>query len=224
MRTDFSARENYRQALAKAALAKVLVMDDLKANRLARLLFLLHTRFDGSPGALAKAIRKSATQVSQWFSGNRSISETTARSIEAALGLPKYWMDDPMPHEGAGDQPVILPAPTMSPLVTWETLEVIDLPNQFSVLMPDDAMAPLLAKGIQAQFQRDQVAAPGDVVMAKTPHGMVVRELRQRADGGQALHALHRAYEPLPLAEGVEVVAVFTHAQMTAKALRALTQ
>lgn len=199
-------------------------MDDLHAHRLARLEWLQRDRFEDKPGLLAKAIGVQPAQVSQWGSGFRSISEGSARRIEKALGLPKYWMDDPMPSRGEVDRPLILPTPTMPPLIPWEALEVIDLPNEFSLLMPDDAMAPMLAKGTQAQFRRASTAAPGDVVLARASQGLVVRELRMRADGALGLFALQRAYEPLSLGEnGATIVAIFTDARMTAQALRALS-
>lgn len=65
---------------------------DLKEARLAQLLVLLAEE-KGKKSALAKTIKKKPAQVSQWLSSYRTISEDTAREIEAAYKKPHGWLD-----------------------------------------------------------------------------------------------------------------------------------
>ena len=66
-----------------------------KAVRLERLRWLLK-RHGGRKAALAKAIGKAPAQVSQWLSGVRTISEESAREIEAQAWLDPGVMDRPL--------------------------------------------------------------------------------------------------------------------------------
>lgn len=86
--------------------------------RLDRLRWLLEKKFDHNKAALARAIRRQPAQVSQWFSGVRKITETSARHIEDALGLrdPPHWLDqqgDPT----AAEVPVPAPQPQQDVLL-----------------------------------------------------------------------------------------------------------
>ena len=67
--------------------------EDVKAIRLRRLSGLRAERFSGSSSALAAAIKRSPSQVSQWFTGVRTITEDSARHIEQALHLDRGWLD-----------------------------------------------------------------------------------------------------------------------------------
>lgn len=68
--------------------------EDVKATRLRRLSELRADRFGGSSAALAAAIKRSPSQVSQWFTGVRTITEDSARHIEHALRLVNGWLDN----------------------------------------------------------------------------------------------------------------------------------
>lgn len=47
----------------------------------------------GSNKAVAALLKKKPAQISQWLSGYRTITEESARDIEAAAGKPPGWMD-----------------------------------------------------------------------------------------------------------------------------------
>ena len=66
---------------------------------------------------IASAMNKSPKQVSQWFGKGsaRAISSALARELEAAIGKPRGWLDNPhdsvvvvQPSHFAGPDPVIL--------------------------------------------------------------------------------------------------------------------
>jgi hypothetical protein len=74
---------------------------DIRDIRLARLQQLLVDHKDNK-AALARSLKKHPAQVSQWFSGIRTITEDSARDIEKAAGKPKGWLDTPTQSYGVG--------------------------------------------------------------------------------------------------------------------------
>jgi hypothetical protein len=64
---------------------------DLFATRRAQLQTLIADA--GGVAPVADRIGKDRTQVSQWNTGHRSISETSARHIERCLRKPPGWLD-----------------------------------------------------------------------------------------------------------------------------------
>ena len=58
---------------------------------------LINTRFSGSQADFAKKIKKITTQVNQWLTGFRNLSDTTAREIEREIGLERGWFEDFLP-------------------------------------------------------------------------------------------------------------------------------
>jgi SOS-response transcriptional repressor LexA len=68
---------------------------DLRGLRLERLAVVRDTTFGGNARELAAAIKRSPSQLSQWFTGVRTITEGSARHIENALGLSAGWLDTP---------------------------------------------------------------------------------------------------------------------------------
>jgi len=75
----------------------------LKEIRLERLAELLREH-DNNKAALARAIKKAPAQVSQWFSGDRTITEVSAREIEKEAKRPHLWMDSLDDNETAATQ------------------------------------------------------------------------------------------------------------------------
>ncbi len=67
--------------------------DDIRSTRLMRLRELRDQRFQGNSKRLAVAIKRSESQLSQWFTGVRTITEGSARRIEKVLALPAGWLD-----------------------------------------------------------------------------------------------------------------------------------
>lgn len=74
---------------------------DLQAQRRANLRRIVDD-MGGSPSSLAKLMSLSGPSfISQLLSGNRSISDKTARRIEDVTSRPMYWMD----HDHTSDSP-----------------------------------------------------------------------------------------------------------------------
>lgn len=69
--------------------------NDLRERRKANLEALRDEKFEGNSRRLAAAIERSPSQLSQWFTGVRTITEESARHIEVALRLPAGWLDGP---------------------------------------------------------------------------------------------------------------------------------
>ena len=69
-----------------------------------------------------------------------------------------------------------------------------DLPELFSLAMPDDAMAPRIAKGTVLIFGRGHAPSPGDGVLVKDRDGrMHVRRYRQGRGGTWEAQAINEA-------------------------------
>lgn len=65
---------------------------DVRERRLARLQQLLDEH-DGNKASLARMLKKQPAQVSQWFTGIRTITEDSAREIEINANRPEGWLD-----------------------------------------------------------------------------------------------------------------------------------
>lgn len=80
-------------ALASVAVATLTAMD-MREIRRERLLQLIgEQKGAGKQRTLAGLIGKAPAQVSQWVNRTRTITEDTARQIEAKLKKPKGWLD-----------------------------------------------------------------------------------------------------------------------------------
>lgn len=70
---------------------------DIYETRRSNLLNLIAREYGGNQTAFARAAHVSAPQVNRWVSetakDKRSITEESARKIEAALGKPAGWLD-----------------------------------------------------------------------------------------------------------------------------------
>lgn len=89
---------------------------DVKAIRLANMEHLIADRFGGTVASFARAIQKAPSQVHQWQEGVRTISEVSARNIEARLGLTTGTLDVPLEGAAVGELPQP-PAPDDDDLV-----------------------------------------------------------------------------------------------------------
>lgn len=102
----------------------------------------------GTQAAFADAIDKAPAQVSQWLllsgAGARQLSPTTAREIEAMLGKPHGWMDQPI--DVAAPQGATLPAKLAAPYA------LVDLR-----LMNEAAIA---AERLRAMFLKRKAKTP----------------------------------------------------------------
>lgn len=176
----------------------------------------------------AERIHKRPAQVSQWLSGYRTIDEESAREIERALRKPLHWMDIPQVDaypaleertpaqlgapQGGTAQKLSHPVETVAPTVSWEQLQMPreQLPVEFHVVLPNDAMAPRAPAGVKVKFNRSREPQPGDAVLVAGPDGEpYFREYRLRVGGWEA-HATNPAYPSLQSdAHQLQVLAVF---------------
>jgi len=135
------------------------------------------------PGELSALLGKS---YSYWrdlmVDPKKSFGEKTARDIEERYPLPRGWLDvphddrEPVPQPGqvnsAVAQPVILDEFTVPSTLRWEDLEKMEqLPERFTVVMPDDALAGHIDKGTGLIFERDLAPAPGKTVLLADAEG-----------------------------------------------------
>lgn len=120
---------------------------DIREIRLQRLLALLGEH-NGKRGDLATRIGKSPSQLSQWLSRYRTITEDTARDIEAKARKPPGWMDD------ANAAP-LAPQPPPPPLAAALPVVLAALPGL------DDYTADKVLTALRAAMRS---AAPLDVI------------------------------------------------------------
>lgn len=71
---------------------------DIREVRLNRLLVLLNEE-KGKRKQLAARIKKAPAQLSQWLGRHRTITEDSAREIEANAGKPHGWLDIDVGHQ-----------------------------------------------------------------------------------------------------------------------------
>ena len=82
----------------------------IQDTRLQRLHVLLSQQKAPRKKNLALLIGKAPAQVSQWFSGARTISEESAREIEVKAKKPPLWLDAPPAGEPDATAEACLPA------------------------------------------------------------------------------------------------------------------
>ncbi len=171
---------------------------DTKEIRLANLRALL-AEAGGKQIRLAERLKKSASQLNKWFSGHRTITEDSAREIEANVKKPRGWLDQihsaiPTPSTTATKDGTVHPlfkgvahamqldAFTVPPITTWEDLmKLNDIPPTFRVAVPDDALAPKIARGTEVIMAATGTARPGQVILVQDGSGG--RHLRRYAAG-----------------------------------------
>lgn len=98
---------------------------DTKEIRLANLRALL-AEAGGKQIRLAERLKKSASQLNQWFSGHRTITEDSAREIEANAKKPRGWLDQVHDDvQATGSAPVGGNTPASAPPTFAEALQVV---------------------------------------------------------------------------------------------------
>lgn len=100
---------------------------------------------------------------------------------------------------------------TLPAQLTWETLmQSEELPSRFVVAVPDDALAPRLARGTLLVFERSDTAQPGQCVLAQDARGSrYIRRFAQGVGGTWEAQALNDAFVTLRSdRDGLQVLAV----------------
>jgi hypothetical protein len=99
-------------------------MQRIEETYRARLLLLVQTKGKGRQRILADLLNKNPAQLSQWINASkdsktgqpRSMEKKTAREIEASLGLPSGWMDQPITEGELADLPDLVQS-SIKPLI-----------------------------------------------------------------------------------------------------------
>lgn len=121
---------------------------------------------------------------------NKPFGEKAARAIEDKYPLPRGWLDrvhgddEPIPHPGEIQKSptgaVTLYEITVPDPITWEDLsEMGEVPKQFLVAMPDDALRGRVERGTGLIFSREVPPSPGKIVLVQDRDGN--RMVRQYA-------------------------------------------
>ena len=145
--------------------------------------------------------------------------------LAAALGVSATWLElneGPTPEWGNPSPPTRGVAHSLSleqhivtsqQLIPWEELVNPDkLPGRFSLLVRDDAMAPLLNAGHYARFTRGGVPSPGKPVLVLDSDGNAYIRVYQagRGDRWQAV-ATGPGFAPMDSeTDGLRVIARLT--------------
>lgn len=177
---------------------------------------------------MAKAAGVSSGAVSQWISGNtKTLAAKSAIGLAALTGKSAaWWIDGKSADSGEWLDPKA-PAPaggafslahvvsdlrqTMNPTtIAWESLVPDRLPDRFSLVVRDEAMAPQFKPGHTVEFNSTRQAKPGDVVLlVDADHNAYIRDYVERRPGLWTAAPRSRAYQPLEsVADGLRVLAV----------------
>jgi transcriptional regulator with XRE-family HTH domain len=130
-------------------------MTDVREIRLDRLHEALKEA-GGKKASLAREIGKSPAQLSQWFSGYRTIEEESAREIERRLRKPVGWLDS---KTAAGPANTALREPT-PPYGLRAALEILGAALESTTLTEDqrdeisDALMQLVKRKGADRYQR----------------------------------------------------------------------
>ncbi len=189
---------------------------------------LLHRRAMSSPGErvtqrdLANYVGVSAPSVSAWFSGEtKSLKGDTALKAAKFLGVRAEWLNSgagPMlsssavpDHGGEVAHSMSLYEITVPPTTKWEDLMTLgEVPERFTVAMPDDALAGFIERGTGLIFERSDRAAPGKTVLVEDKDGnrFIRRYAQVRGDHWRAI-ATSEVFGSLDSVEhGLKVLAV----------------
>jgi hypothetical protein len=177
----------------------------------------------GSSSVYLSQVRRQA--VDRKSGRRREMGTPMARRLEAAYGKPSGWMDTAHAYPAelitsriAAQEPAPradLPAPLPvfnAPRVPWGQSMRADLPVVFSVVVPDDSMAPRVRLGDVIRLDRSQEARPGDGVLIVDRDGRwYFRLYSVRRPGDWEAHPINPAYQPLHgTNDGLTVIAVLT--------------
>lgn len=208
-------------------------VSNIREIRLQQLLQLLEEH-RGVKKALAATIGKAPAQVSQWISGVRTITEESARDIEKMARKPAGWMDNPIQEQGLSVQekdPPYMRGQVSTKVqannnlflhrikilqneeyFTWESFlqNIENLPEKFTIEMPDDAMSPATPRGTTLVCETNVPAIIGHGVVVRDRHGDIhVRRYVQGIGGKWTAQATSAAYASLSSeADALKIIAV----------------
>lgn len=149
----------------------------------------------------------------------KGIGESNARRIEKAAKKSQYWMDTHpsitgevpvIPGQSQHLRPVSL---TLPPSISWGSLMSSEtLPPQFTVVMPDEALAGRVPSGTVLVFSTQAKPEPGVGVLVKDRDGRrYIRRYAEGAGGAWQAQATNSAYVTLESErDGLKLLAVMT--------------
>ncbi|MEY8688343.1 MAG: hypothetical protein AB9M53_00505 [Leptothrix sp. (in: b-proteobacteria)] len=187
-------------------------------------LYLAASRIRGVTGQtnVAKALNQSPQTVKNWES--RGVSKEGALLVEQILGVRPAWI---LRNEGdmvaeakppliAGEaHHVRLYERTVPPTVTWEWVMQAKVPmtmKEFRVAMPDDALAPKVARGTPLEFDSGKAPRFGEGVLVEDADGRrFVRVYKEDHAGQWRAAPINPAYATLDSdRDGLTVLATLT--------------
>lgn len=188
---------------------------------LKRLLAAAHdaTRTRVSPitelSQLQKDMGESPQTINNW-KGSRGVSKDGAIKAEQLYGCSVTWIMDgvgkPTLRGKAIAQQESLNGSTVGPqLVMWGDL-MEEIPREFRVAMPDDAMKPDAEAGWEVEFKRAKTGSPGQGVLVKDASGnRYFRKYQQGRAGEWEAKPSNPDFLTLESKrDGLEVLAVMT--------------
>lgn len=184
--------------------------DDIQDVRRQRLIAFAQQHGSDSDFKARFGLKQSHMSFLSQIRSGYSFGEKAARNWEQRLRLVSGYLDqrDPAPPGVAHEvnlQPLSIP-----PLLAWETLgQMTTLPEKFALELRDQAMAPKLPRGAQAEFVRRSTAEVGQVVLVRAAGDYHVRRLKLQADGRTVAAP---SSDMWPTFESFEVVAVAVRA------------
>lgn len=118
-----------------------------------------------------------------------------------------------VPPDRGVAQSVSQPAHTVLPTIQWEDLvDDVQLPEEFSLAAPDDAMAPICRAGRHIVWNRNRKPTPGAGILVRDGNGEhYVRRMHQgREPGAFRAVPLNPAYRELDsTADALVIIAVW---------------
>ncbi len=91
-------------------------------------------------------------------------------------------------------------------------MSAAEIPQQFTVAMPDDALAPRVPKGMRLMFERDAKPAIGDGILVEDKRGWRgIRRYAEAPGGAWLAQAINDAYATLHSdRDGLKILAAMT--------------
>lgn len=179
----------------------------------------------GAQSRLAEMLGKPQNLLSRYLaapekSGSKTIGEDFAREVEAAFGLPRYGLDQPLAACAGGSgvetnveqgPPIISPTRRIEIVGTaqlgndgyWVGLDVAEGwvetwsrdEDAYALRLKGDSMAPAIRSGWIAVCEPNHRLVPGEYVMVTTVDGQsMVKELLFENEEGVNLASVNAAY------------------------------
>ena len=166
---------------------------------------------------LARELRVTDQNVTNWK--RRGMPATRHKKVAEILGITVDELLDGQPvlsrapPDHGVAQSMSYQAHTVLPTIRWEDLvDDVQLPDEFSLAAPDDAMAPICRTGRHIVWNRKRPPTPGAGILVRDGQGQhYVRRMHQgREPGSFRAVPLNPAYRELDsIVDALTIVAVW---------------